>query len=473
MRMRLQFGRSLIRGGTILAWAISTLFVVQPCVAQILDEFAPGNVHGTVTDSSGSVIVGAVVNIQPAGSTSARTMVSDQVGSFHFSTVWPGSYTLTVAALGFANLETDVSVVPGENAALGPVVLEVAPAISKVNVGLPQKELAAAQLEAQEKQRLIGVFPNFFVSYQPNAAPLTAKQKFQLGWKAAIDPGTFLGSAITAGIEQGHNTYPEFGRGVEGYSKRFGTSYADNVTGIFLGRVAAQSVLRQDPRYFYKGNGGFRARAFYAIGTAFICKGDNGRWQPDFSDVIGDLASGEISGFYYPDTSRNGLRLFHDVLLGFAFRASDHLLQEFVYPKFSTHVVKGTAQPGPILREGTPVALISVEDLRSDIARAAGTINFVLARAIEVDGEIVAQAGSKAVGQATFASTPPGPDDSDAPIQISVQNVYLKIGERNLPLRSTAQNGSVDTPDYRWVEDTGRIALVLYLAKDVTIPPVQ
>jgi hypothetical protein len=471
--MRLQFGRSFMWGETILACAVSTLFLVRLCVAQTVDEFAPGTIDGTVTDSSGSVVVGAVVKIRPAGSTPARTIVSDQVGSFHFSTVWPGNYTLTIAASGFTKLETNVSVVSGTNPTLPPVVLEVAPAISKVDVGLPPKELAAEQLRAQEKQRLIGILPNFFVSYQPNAAPLTVAQKFHLGWKTVIDPGTFLGAGITAGIEQGHNAYPEFGQGVEGYGKRFGASYADNVTGVFLGRVAAQSILHQDPRYFYKGTGGFRARALYAIGTAFICKGDNGRWQPDFSDVIGDVASGEISRLYYPDTSRNGLRLFHDVLLGFAFRASDHLLQEFVYEKFSTHVVKRTAQSGPILREGTPVSLISVEDLHSDMLRGAGPINFVLAKAIEVDGVVVAEAGSKAIGQATYVSAPPILDNSTAAMHISLQNVYLKIGDRNLPLRNTAQNDIGDTLEYRWVEDTGRIALVLYLAKDVTVPPGQ
>ena len=144
---------------------------------------------------------------------------------------------------------------------------------------------------------------------------------------------------------------------MEGYGKRFGADYADSVSGVFIGHILTQSVFHQDPRYFYKGSGSFRARALYAIATAFVCKGDNGRWQPDYSDVIGGVASGEISTLYYPASSRTGLRLFHSFLLGFGGRASAHLLQEFVYRKLTTHVPKIAARSRPILREGTPVSL--------------------------------------------------------------------------------------------------------------------
>jgi hypothetical protein len=463
-----------MRCGVVLISAICTLFLAQSCLAQSnVDDSPPGTVRGTITDSSGSVVVGAIVNLQTAGSGSPRTTITDQVGSFHFSSVEPGSYALTIAALGFTDLETNLSVVAGENPTLPPAVLQVAPARSTVDVGLSPHELAAEQLHEQEKQRLIGIFPNFFVTYQSNAAPLTAAQKFHLGWKAVIDPATFLGAGITAGIEQDRNIYPEYGQGLEGYGKRFGAAYADNVTGVFVGRIVTQAVFHQDPRYFYKGTGGFRARALYAIATAFVCKGDNGRWQPDFSDVIGDLAASEISTLYYPETSRTGLRLFHNVLLGFGGRALDHLLQEFVYDKVTTHIHKTTAHSQPVLPEGTPVSLISVEDLRSDTPGETRAINLVLARGIEVDGVIVAEAGSRAIAQATYSSLPSSAADCGEAIHLSLENVYLKVGERNVPLRSTGQKSAVDALDYHWLEDTGRITLVLYLAENVTLPPAQ
>ena len=97
------------------------------------------------------------------------------------------------------------------------------------NVTPSQHELATEQLKTEEKQRLLGVLPDFFVSYAPNAAPLTAAQKFQLGWKTIIDPVSLLGTSISAGIEQARNNHPEFGQGTEGYAKRFGAQYANRV----------------------------------------------------------------------------------------------------------------------------------------------------------------------------------------------------------------------------------------------------
>ena len=100
-----------------------------------------------------------------------------------------------------------------------------------------------------------------------------------------------MAPGIAAGIQQGRNNHPEFGQGTEGYAKRFGAQYANRVSSVIIGHVVMQSIFHQDPRYFYKGTGSVRSRALYAIGTAFVRKGDNGHWQPDYSDVLGGLAS--------------------------------------------------------------------------------------------------------------------------------------------------------------------------------------
>ena len=62
------------------------------------------------------------------------------------------------------------------------------------------------------------------------------------------------------------------------------------------------SILHQDPRYFRLGHGSFHHRFLYAVATAFICKHDNtGKWEPNYSNVLGNMIAGEISNFYYPD----------------------------------------------------------------------------------------------------------------------------------------------------------------------------
>ncbi|HUB34946.1 MAG TPA: carboxypeptidase-like regulatory domain-containing protein [Bryobacteraceae bacterium] len=470
--MRLRPGPSCNECRTPVVAALCILFVSPLSVAQTPPVLpSPGNVAGIVTDSSGSVIVSAIVTLQPAAADSGRTTLTDASGSFQFSAVAPGAYSLTIIALGFTDRKIDVSVVSGENPSLPPAVLEVAPAIAKVDVSLPPHELAAQQVHQEEKQRLIGIFPNFYVSYQSNAAPLTAAQKFQLGWRTLIDPETIISTAIGAGISQARNSNHQFGQGSEGYSRRFGASYADTASGVLIGHVLTQSVFHQDPRYFYKGTGGFGSRFLYAIATAFVCKGDNGHWQFDYSTVIGHLASGEIATLYYPASSRTGRRLFDDVLLGFSGRAQGHLLQEFVYRKFTTHAPKILARNQPILRDGTPVSLISVEDLRSAAAQTGKPVTFVVAKDLEVSGVLAAKAGSQATGQVSYAPAPAaaGPNS----IQLSLENVHLKVSGKEVLLRSSPQKGGADPLEYHWVEDTGRIALVLYVAQNVALLPPQ
>ena len=109
--------------------------------------------------------------------------------------------------------------------------------------------------------------------------------------RTIIDPEVILGNALGAGIEQWHNTNRQFGQGMEGYGKRFGADYATSVIHTLIGHTLTQSVFHQDPRYFYKGTGSLGSRFLYAIGTAFVAKGDNGHWQPDYSDMVGGLAA--------------------------------------------------------------------------------------------------------------------------------------------------------------------------------------
>jgi hypothetical protein len=425
-------------------------------------------VQGTVKDGSGSSVTGAVVTLETSATTSPRTAVTDQAGAFRFFDVQPGNYKIMIAASGFAIWTMNAAVASGDNQPLLSAVLQVAAASSSVNVTLPQHELAAEQLKTEEKQRLLGVLPDFFVSYAPDAAPLTAAQKFQLGWKTIIDPVAFLGTGISAGIQQARNNNPEFGQGAEGYAKRYGAQYANRVSGTIIGHVVMQSIFHQDPRYFYKGTGTIRSRALYAIGTAFVRKGDNGHWQFDYSDVLGGMAAHEISTLYYPSTSRPVRKLADDVLLGFAGRAESNLLHEFVLRRLTTHVPKITAGLSQrILPEGTPVSLISVENWSSKTAENGGPIAFMLAGDLQVDGVIVAPVGSKAWGHASFT----GGDGK--PMQVGIDHVRLKIGDTDVPLRSTPLRDGAAALAYHRLENSGRIVIVLYVAGSVTLPPAK
>ena len=86
-----------------------------------------------------------------------------------------------------------------------------------------------------------------------------------------------------------------------------------------IGGAILPSLFKQDPRYFYKGTGRITSRAMYAIANSVICKGDNGRWQPNYSGILGGIAAGGISNLYYPASDRSGVELtFDNALIGTA-----------------------------------------------------------------------------------------------------------------------------------------------------------
>jgi Carboxypeptidase regulatory-like domain len=297
---------------------------------------ALGTITGTVVDQNGNFVVSALVNLVREGS--PLQVASDKDGHFVLQGVTPGPFELNVIAEGFAPQQRTGLLHPGESLNLFDVALPVASATTEVQVHVTKSEIAEEQIKVQETQRVLGVIPNFYVTYNPDALPLSPRQKFELAWKTSIDPVTFAASAAIAGVEQANNSYRGYGQGTEGYSKRFGASFADSFVGVMVGGAILPTLLKQDPRYFYKGTGSKRSRVFYALANAVVCKGDNGRWQPDYSGILGSLASGGISNLYYPASSRNGAWLtFENTFIGIGGSGIGNIFQEFVVRKLTPH----------------------------------------------------------------------------------------------------------------------------------------
>jgi hypothetical protein len=298
-----------------------------------------GTIRGTVVDRTGTVVSGAHVRLTPEVPSRAREVLTGDEGQFSFADLPPGAFQLTITAEGFATQASSGTLRSGQSYVVPQITLAVATAITEVRVELSPIELAQEQLKDQEKQRVFGFIPNFYVSYVPNAAPLTSKQKFQLAWKSTVDPVTFGLTGAVAGIEQAQDRFSGYGQGAQGYAKRYGATYADLVTNTFIGGAILPSLLKQDPRYFYKGTGSKRSRSLYAIANSVICKGDNGHWQANYSAILGSLAAGGISNLYYPASDRNGVALtFENALIGIGASAATNLLQEFVIRRLTPNL---------------------------------------------------------------------------------------------------------------------------------------
>jgi hypothetical protein len=307
--------------------------------AGLPNQQSSGSVRGVVVDPSEAIVAGAQVRLAREDQSPSEEVLSDADGCFSFANVAPGSFQLTITLEGFTTQVFSGTLRPGEAYIVPQVVLALAAQVTQVTVGLTQVELAEVQIRDQEKQRVLGIIPNFYVSYVPDAVALTSKQKFELAWKSSVDPFTFVAIGAVAGIAQAGDEYSGYGQGAQGYAKRYGASYGDAVIGTFLGSAVLPSLLKQDPRYFYRGTGSTRSRILYALASPVVCKGDNGHWQANYSYILGNFAAGGIANLYYPSSDRNGA----GVVLGAAMirlgeSAVSAVFQEFIVRKLTRNL---------------------------------------------------------------------------------------------------------------------------------------
>ncbi len=296
-----------------------------------------GTISGTVIDTSGSSVAHAQVRLSLDGRGPDQETQTAESGSFSFSNVAPGTYSLSFAAKGFAVRTITCDLHLGEALSLPQTALAIDTLSTQVNVTpQTQSEIAQAQIEVAEQQRLIGILPNFFASYDHDAAPLNAKQKLELTAKTWLDPSAFVINGMIAGVWQAQNTHPGFGQGGQGYAKRYGAAFADYGTSLLLEKVVMPTIFKQDPRYFYQGTGTTRSRAFYAISRTFVCRGDNKKDQFCYSTFINRLGTGFVTNYYYPAADRDKAgTILRNSAMGVGFEALDNLFQEFVARKIT------------------------------------------------------------------------------------------------------------------------------------------
>ena len=351
----------LLVAATILSILMFLLFFASSALAQseppgqLLPEFDPpsaaesapggaqaqqqvfGTVRGRVVDQTGKGVAGAQVKLTRDEESFIQEVECDEDGQFSFVQVSPGPLQLTIGAEGFATQTVSNTLRSGENYVFPEIALSLATQITEIRVTPSVEEIAQEQFKDLEKQHVLGVVPNFYVSYLGQAAPLSSWQKFQLAFKATTDPVTGISVGVVAGVDQAADRFSGYGQGAGGYAKRYGASYANFASGLFISGAVLPSLLKQDPRYYYKGTGTRRSRFLYAVSRTFICKGDNQTWQPNYSVVLGHLAAGGISNLYIPERDRHGAALtFENAAIGIGSTTIINVLQEFVLHRFTS-----------------------------------------------------------------------------------------------------------------------------------------
>lgn len=445
--------------------AILALLCFAGANAMALDS---GSIQGHATDASGTPVYGAIVIVED-GHGGRHTTVTDAEGAFQLSSLPDGNYTVKVSASGFTEWTASnvPASVPPDSKPLA-ALLELAPQVTAITVGLPPEEVATEQVHQELQQRVLGgVFPNYYVSFEPNPAPLSPKQKLHLGWKLLLDPSTFAAAGVTAGIQQGRNSYYQWGQGSEGFAKRFGAAYGTAAQNLLITSVVADSVFHQDPRYFYSGHGTKSQRALYAVKSAFLARGDNGKWQPPYAGMVGTIASAELSQVYYPGERTQYSLLGRTMMFHFVGSVALNLGQEFFLKRLTNHRPVEEAASKTVLPEGTPVPLLVVDAPPAEEVTAGRVVTFVLAEDLAVSGKVVAKSGEVASGQVGQVNRPVAPGGK---IGVTLERVTLRTGNVTVPLRSVQVRGVSGPTQYRLLPESGKIEVTLFVAQDTRFP---
>jgi hypothetical protein len=326
-----------------MASAAHGLAVTSEAIAQQVSAPAPqtGTLIGTVTDVNNDPVPGATVALEGPSDADHQSIETTDTGFFKLEHLNPGiTYHVTIHAGGFEDWTShEIILKPGEYTELTGIRLSIETAVTTVKAVVSTVEIATEQEREEEEQRVLGFIPNFYVVYDHDAAPLTSKLKFRLAFKTMTDPITILGSALVASVDQASNTY-DYGQGWDAYAQRFGVNYANGLTEIVIGGAILPSILHQDPRYFYQGTGTTKSRIRHALINPFICRGDNGRQQFNYSSIGGYLASGAIANAYYPESDRGVGLVFSTAVLEIGADMASSLLQEFLLRKLTPSVKK-------------------------------------------------------------------------------------------------------------------------------------
>ena len=197
-----------------------------------------------------------------------------------------------------------------------------------------QPDAAQPQTEQQirkreESQRILGVVPLFGMTSRQNAPALTAGQKFHLFGKSAFDPFVFAAVGIQAGISQAQNQFPEYGQGAAGFGRRYGAALGDSVSSNFFSNFFFPVLLKEDPRYFRRGEGSIKRRIGYALAQEFVAHTDNGGRSFGFSNVFGAVSAGGISNLYYPESDRGFTLTMSRAGIALIYGSAGGLIDEF------------------------------------------------------------------------------------------------------------------------------------------------
>ena len=271
-------------------------------------------------------------------------VLSGDNGQFSFSDLAPGPFQLTVSAPGFETKLVSGIVNPGQAFIVPAIVLTVAAATTNVNVGLSQAEVAQEEVKEQEKQRVLGIFPNFYTTYVPIRRLWPRSRSSRWPGNRLPIPSALSASRFLAGIYQASDRVRRIRARCGSYGRRFDSTLRRRFFGTFIDSAILPSAPENKIHaVFLRGNRHKTSQSLCAANA--IISGDNQQWQLNYSTIVGSFATAGLSYTYYPASDRGGTLLVETALIRIAEGSVAGLFQEFVIPHLTPRLKSHPAPP--------------------------------------------------------------------------------------------------------------------------------
>ena len=220
---------------------------------------------------------------------------------------------------------------------LGSILLLAAQAVAAQQQPKDLPEAPAAKQEADHKHDsslqatfvVLGRRSVFFPDLAASPGPLSSKQKLELFAGKSLAPSRFLSSALSSGVSQARNSLPDYGQGMAGYGKRFGSSMASGASTEFFTTFLFASLFRRDPRYFVSLRGGPWHRIGYGVSRLVVGRTDAGREGLNWPGILGPLFAEGLANSYLPAPQQTAGDTFSRYGVRLGFTACGNIVKEY------------------------------------------------------------------------------------------------------------------------------------------------
>jgi hypothetical protein len=162
-----------------------------------------------------------------------------------------------------------------------------------------------------------------------SARPLTVADKLDYRVVQSFGLRGVAGAAVSAAIGQAHNSPHEWGQGVEGFSERFGSAFAGNMSRQTFAFVI-ESALHEDPRYFPSEDKSKKLRIVNALKQVIVCKTDNGKSSFAYGRVVSEFGAGQFVNLWQPNSINGFGNGIERSFIGLGGDFAYNMMQEFV-----------------------------------------------------------------------------------------------------------------------------------------------